>query len=129
MKGKYIIFLVDDDLVFLEMLNQSINDNPDYKVFTFQSGEDCIKNMHLKPDVVLLDYYLNSKDLDAKNGLEILREINEINSDTKVIILSAQEDCNLVYDCVRENAASYIVKDNETFRNVGLTIANMIEQI
>lgn len=129
MKSKYIIFLVDDDTVFLEMLRQSINDTPDYKVFVFNSGEDCLRHMHLNPDVVVLDYYLNSQNSNAKNGLEVLREINEINSETKVIILSGQEDCNLVYDCVRENANSYIVKDKETFQNVGLAISNIIDAI
>lgn len=129
MKSKYVIFLVDDDTVFLEMLKQSINDNPDCKVFTFESGEDCIKHMHLNPDVVVLDYYLNSKNSKAKNGLEVLKKISEINSETKVIILSGQEDCNLVYDCVRENATSYIVKDKETFQNVGLAISNIIDAI
>lgn len=129
MKSKYVIFLVDDDTVFLEMLKQSINDNPDCKVFTFESREDCIKHMHLNPDVVVLDYYLNSKNSKAKNGLEVLKKISEINSETKVIILSGQEDCNLVYDCVRENATSYIVKDKETFQNVGLAISNIIDAI
>lgn len=129
MTSKYTIFLVDDDSVFLEMLKESISNNADYEIFLFQQGEDCINHMHLNPDVIVLDYFLNSKNPEAKNGLEILKKIHEINSQANVIILSAQEDGNLVYDFVRENATNYIVKDNNTFKNVRSAISEIIDKI
>ncbi len=126
MNGKYNIFLVDDDFIFLEMLKESLIDNPDYNILPFQTGEECINHMHLNPDVIVLDYYLNSENTDAKNGLEILRDIHNINPQAKVIILSGQEDGNLVYDFVRENATNYVVKDNNAFDNVKSAIDDII---
>jgi two-component system, OmpR family, response regulator len=129
MNGKYNIILVDDDFIFLEMLKESLIDNPDYNIVAFQTGEECLNHMHLNPDVIVLDYYLNSNDPHAKNGLEILREIHSISPQARVIVLSGQEDGNLVYDFVRENASNYVVKDANAFDNVKLAIEDIIKNL
>ncbi|MCK4663459.1 MAG: response regulator transcription factor [Bacteroidales bacterium] len=126
MDKKYNIFLVDDDFIFLEMLKETLIDNEDYNIVAFQSGEECLKNLHMEPDVIVLDYFLNSEDPDAKDGLEILKEIHNIMSKAKVVILSGQEDGNLVYDFVRENATNYVVKDDNAFENVKKAIENIV---
>ena len=123
---KFKIILVDDDFIFLEMLKETLVDNPDYDIVAFQSGEECVANLQLKPDVIVLDYFLNSENPDAKNGLEILKEIHEIMPDAKVVILSGQEDGNIVYDFVRENATNYVVKDDNAFDNIKKAIENIL---
>lgn len=129
MEGKYNIILVDDDFIFLEMLKESLVDNSDYNIVAFQSGEECLNHMHLNPDVIVLDYYLNSENPEAKDGLQILKEIHNINPQAKVIILSGQEDGNLVYDFVRENATNYVVKDDNAFENVRNAIEDIIKNM
>jgi DNA-binding NarL/FixJ family response regulator len=129
MNGKYNIILVDDDFIFLEMLKESLVDNNDYNIVAFQTGEECLNHMHLNPDVIVLDYYLNSNNPSAKNGLEILKEIHTINPQARVIVLSGQEDGNLVYDFVRENASNYVVKDANAFENVKLAIEDIIKNL
>jgi len=123
---KYTIILVDDDFIFLEMLKETLVDNDDYNIVAFQSGEECLAHLHLNPDVIVLDYYLNSENVNAKNGMEILKEIHKIKPGAKVVILSGQEDGNLVYDFVRENAANYVVKDDNAFDNVKKAIEQII---
>jgi len=126
MEKKHNIILVDDDLIFLEMLKESLSDNEDLNLIAFQTGEECLNNMNLKPDVIVLDYFLNNEKDDAKDGLEILKEIHQIDPKAKVIILSGQEDGNLVYDFVRENATNYVVKDDSAFENVRKAIEDII---
>ena len=126
MKDKITVVLVDDDFIFLEMLKETLVDNQDYNIVAFQSGEECVSNLHLKPKVIVLDYFLNSENPDAKNGLEILKEIHDIMPDAKVIILSGQEDGNIVYDFVRENATNYVVKDDNAFDNIKKAIENIV---
>lgn len=129
MDGKYNIVIVDDDFIFLEMLKESLIDNKDYNIVAFQSGEECLNHMHLNPDVIVLDYYLNSENPNAKDGLQILKEIHSINPQAKVVILSGQEDGNLVYDFVRENATNYVVKDDNAFDNVRTAIEDIIKNM
>lgn len=126
MSSKNTILLVDDDFIFLEMLKESLVDEDKYNIVGFQSGEECLNHLHLNPKVIVLDYYLNSENPNAKNGLDILKEIKKRDSKVKVIILSGQEDGNLVYDFVRENAANYVVKDDNAFENIKKAIENAI---
>ena len=108
------------------MLKETLVDNEDFHIVAFQSGEECVSNLHLKPDVIVLDYFLNSENPEAKNGLEILKEVHDIMPDAKVIILSGQEDGNIVYDFVRENATNYVVKDDNAFDNIKKAIENIV---
>jgi len=127
MKKNYTIFVVDDDFIFLEMLKETLIDNPKYTVVPFQSGEECLNNLHLNPDIIVLDYYLNSTNPNAKDGLEVLQEITRLRPDIKVIILSGQEDGVLVYKFIRENATDYVVKDDDAFENVKIAINEIID--
>ncbi|HKK58765.1 MAG TPA: response regulator [Salinivirga sp.] len=126
MSDKSTILLVDDDFIFLEMLKESLVDEDKYNIVGFQSGEECLNHLHLKPDIIVLDYFLNSENPNAKNGLDVLKEIKKRDSKVKVIILSGQEDGNLVYDFVRENAANYVVKDDNAFDNIKKAIENAL---
>ncbi len=129
MKDNYTIFLVDDDFIFLEMLKETLVDNPEYTIVAFQSGEECVNHLHLTPDIIVLDYYLNSENPEAKNGLEILKEVTQLHPDAKVVILSGQEDGDLVYKLIRENATDYVVKDDDAFQNVKEAIEEIISEI
>ncbi len=128
MKNNYTIFLVDDDFIFLEMLKETLVDNSAYTIVAFQSGEECVNHLHLQPDVIVLDYYLNSENPDAKNGLEILKDITAKHPAAKVIILSGQEDGDLVYKLIRENATDYVVKDDDAFENVKEAIEEIVNE-
>jgi len=126
---EYKIFLVEDDIIFLEMLKETLHEEGDYKIHAFHTGEECLNNIHLQPHIVVLDYYLNSKKADAKNGMEILKEINRRAPGTKVIILSGQEDASLVYNFNSEKAADYIIKDENAFDNIKHSIKEILEDI
>ena len=126
MEHKNTVFLVDDDFIFLEMLKESLVDDNRFNIIGFQNGDECLNHLHIKPKIVVLDYYLNSENPDAKNGLEILKEIKQLEPSIHVIILSAQEDGDLVYDFVRENAANYVVKDDNAFENIKKAIDNIL---
>src|SRR5438270_557970 len=73
---KITIFIVDDDPLFLKALQLSISGKlPSAEIRIFQTGENCLQQMRLKPDIVILDYYLNSEIPYAWNGMYILKHI------------------------------------------------------
>lgn len=129
MKDSYTIFLVDDDYIFLEMLKETLIDYPNYNIVTFQSGEECLNHLHLNPDVIVLDYYLDSQNANAKNGMEVLQEITDKMPGARVVILSGQEDGDLVYRFIRENATDYVVKDDDAFENIKESIEEILHSI
>lgn len=122
MDKKHTIAIVDDDFIFREMLKENIAQNFECEILTFQTGEECVANLYLKPDLIILDYFLNSQNPEAENGLEILKKIRATNSKSKIIILSGQSDANVLYDFVRLNVSNYVVKDKLVFENAKMAI-------
>lgn len=124
----YSVFLVDDDDVFLDMLNQTFSEIPNIKTHLFQSGEQCLENLHLNPDVIVLDYFFDKAGEDALNGMETLKQIIREKNDAKVIMLTAQEEGNKVYEFIHNGARDYVIKDLDAFDNVIEAVDGILEE-
>jgi len=122
---KKLIFIVDDDEFFSQMLNDHLSKNPLYTIEIFGTGEECIKNLGNEPDVIILDYYLNNVTPDAANGLQILQEIKKIDDNSCVIMLSSQEHYGKALQTIAKGALEYVVKDNEAFKKIDEILASL----
>ncbi len=91
----------------------------------FNTGEECLDNLHENPDVIILDYNLNSVEKDAANGAEILAGIKKNNAATQVIILSSQDPSGATLDSMAEGADHYVLKNEAAFANVVTIIKGM----
>lgn len=107
-----LIFIVDDDKVILNLLEYTFKSLVGFEVRTFNSGEDCIQNMGLKPDLVVLDHMFYLQGNDFMSGLETLKELRKIDKDIPVIILSSQEDKLLIREFIQNGASKYIPKED-----------------
>ena len=112
------IFIVDDNEMFAQMLNDHLSENPEFSVSVFKTGEDCLKNLFQNPDLIILDYYLNDESKDAADGLEILSEIKEHNEKIHVIMLSGQEHYGIALQTIAKGAAQYVIKDDHAFEKI-----------
>jgi two-component system OmpR family response regulator len=112
---KILIFLVDDDALFLKSLEIEFSQNTDSDIKTFATGELCLADLNLNPDIIVLDYHLNDIDKNAINGLETLDKIKEINPRIPVIILSSQDKIDVAVNCMKHQAFDYIVKSETAF--------------
>lgn len=107
---KKIVFIVDDDALYLKSLEIEFLQQTEYEVKTFATGELCLKNLGQKPEIVVLDYYLNGIDKDAIDGLETLDKIKLVDESIQVIILSAQDKIEVAVNCMKHKAFDYFVK-------------------
>jgi DNA-binding NtrC family response regulator len=114
-KNKIKLFLVDDDAVFLKLLEIEFLQNKDFEVIPFQSGELCIENLARKPDVIILDYHLDGINKNAMNGLATLDKIKETKPDIPIIILSSQDKIDVAINCMHHKAFDYVVKSETAF--------------
>ena len=115
---KVNMFLVDDDPMYLKTLENSfLKESGHYnaKVQTFLTGDECLKNLHLKPDVIVLDYYLNGFSPKAVNGLEILKKVKKMNAKIQVVMLSGQDKIDIAVNSMKYGAFDYIVKNESAF--------------
>ncbi len=85
-----LIFIVDDDSAFSRLIEMQIKMNIQADVKVFNSGDDCVKNLHLKPTIIILDYNFGNHKLKFQNGIQILDEIKKISPKTKIIMFSGE---------------------------------------
>ncbi|MES2590689.1 MAG: response regulator [Bacteroidota bacterium] len=119
------IFIVDDDPLYLKSLELQFNQNPNLKVKTFLSGEACMEKMELKPDVVILDYILNSSNKEAMDGLNTLIKVKNVSTGTQVIMLSSTESVEVATNSIKLGAFDYVVKNANAF----LKLKNCVKKI
>jgi len=112
---KILLFLVDDDPLFLKALEIEFTQNTESEIMTFGTGEQCLENISRNPDIIILDYYLNSVDKNAINGLEILDKIKAANPQIPIIMLSSQDKIEVAVNCMKHQAFDYIVKSETAF--------------
>jgi len=109
MESTVKIFVVEDDPTYKKYLEYVLGLNPDFEVNFFSSGGDCIKHLHLEPQIIALDYTL--PDL---SGEEVLKKVKVFNPDIQVIIVSAQEKIGTAVQLLKLGAYDYIIKNEDT---------------
>ena len=112
---KIKLFLVDDDTVFLKLLEIEFLQHTDFIIETYATGELCIANLRHSPDVIILDYYLDGFDKNAMNGLQSLDIIKRFNPDIPVVMLSSQDKIDVAINCMHHRAFDYVVKSETAF--------------
>lgn len=103
------IFLIEDDAWFGESLKYHLSLNRDYEVLLFKTAKECLDNLHLRPDIISIDF-----GLPDMTGDVLLRKIHAINKTIPVIIISGQEDIAVAVNLLKGGAKDYISKNNNT---------------
>jgi DNA-binding NtrC family response regulator len=112
------IFIVDDDEMLTEALSDFLTRKVAHNISIFNTGEDCMQHISENPDVVILDFYLNSKKKDAANGLEVLEAFRKHLPNTRFIMLSSQESYSTAAQTIQKGAEQYVIKDNDAFQKI-----------
>jgi two-component system OmpR family response regulator len=126
---RYKVFLVDDDTKHLVMLKNHLEKKSVYniEINIFSSGESCLDRLHEKPDVIVLDYYLDGIRADAANGLEILRKILVVYPEAQVIMMSGQDNIKVAIDTIDNGAYDYIIKGESAYLRAQMIIDHIIK--
>lgn len=118
------IYVVDDDITYCSSLAHYLSLNPDYRVKTFHSAKALKASLHENPDVVTLDY-----SLPDMKGDDLLSHVIQESPESKVIIISGQEDIKVAIGLFKKGAHDYIEKDADTHQRLWMAIQNLRETI
>lgn len=122
------ISVVEDNNVFRTALTadiQGVFSGRELKIGSFSSGEDCLRAMEeSKPDIVILDYNLNSNDPAAKNGIQVLNAIKKKYEAISVIMLTGEDKLEIAVQAFRQGASDYVVKTETQFRKINYALLN-----
>jgi CheY-like chemotaxis protein len=86
---KLLIFVVDDQKIYLNLLKDKLGLNPNHSILTFSTGEEALMYSGLKPDLLIIDYHLDGVVLTAKNGRDIAKLFRVDVPGVEVVIISA----------------------------------------
>jgi DNA-binding NarL/FixJ family response regulator len=99
------IFIVEDNQIYSMMLDYILSKDTIYQFVSFKSGEECLENLYLNPDIIILDY-----GLPGMNGYETLLEIKKRNPKIHVVVLSHYDDKELKQKMLNAGADDFILK-------------------
>lgn len=119
--NRFKIFIVEDDLWYLQVLEYYLSKDSDYDIVRFSSGKECLDNLHQRPHLITLDYNLPDTD-----GMQVLKKIKSLNADIPIIFISGQDDPALIKTVLDKGATDFFVKDENT-RDLLLNSINRIK--
>lgn len=126
MEDKKTAFVVDDEATQRTMMEDYLGKYSWLTVKMFNTGEECIKNMHLEPDIIFLDYNFDLAGPNTLNGIETLNGIKGQNLNTEVIMMSAQDSIEVALNTVKYGAYDYVVKNENAFNRLDNLISNIV---
>lgn len=109
------VLLVDDHRLVTEMLSDALGQAAEVEVVGVAvSGEEGVQlaRRH-RPDVVLMDV-----EMGGMSGVEATREIVQTLPETRVVMLTANDDQATVLDAIEAGAVGYLTKDKALVEDI-----------
>ena len=117
-----LIFIVEDNDMYSLMLDYMLSKESSCHFISFKTGEECIANLTMNPDLIILDHGLPGMD-----GLETFRKIKAFNPEIPVVILTENHDVHIAQQFVHEGGVyEYLLKEKDTIRQVSRIIDTLL---
>ena len=103
------VLVVDDDENILRLLGSQIR-KMGYPVQSAVDGQEALRLAVQEPRPVLV---VSDVNMPGLSGLDLLRRIKRLSSNTQVVMVSGHNDMAIVRECLREGAYDYLIKPFE----------------
>jgi two-component system response regulator AtoC len=115
------VLIIDDDPLIRKTLSGHLS-KQGFEVQLAEEGEEGVRKFReLGPDVVLLDVRLPGLD-----GIEVLRQIRDLNKKTYVLMMTAYDDMKTTVEAIKLGAFEYLVKPLN-YIDLDLTVAKAFQ--
>ncbi|MFN3840049.1 MAG: response regulator [Cyclobacteriaceae bacterium] len=110
------IHIIEDDEIYAEFIQRALAQDPNLKIKSFKSAEECLKAMNggPLPDAFIVDY-----KLPGKTGIDFYEAIKaKLKDENKLIMMSAIDDGNMVLNFIRKGVRDYVIKDDSVIESL-----------
>ncbi|MEY4593291.1 MAG: hypothetical protein RIR18_2186 [Pseudomonadota bacterium] len=127
MSSDFLVFVVDDDPIILEIIQSVLSE--DFTVETFTSAKRCIDRIQsVRPSMLLLDVSMPEMD-----GFELCRHIKaDLETDNiPILFISASDDIDTRLACYEAGGSDFVLKPFEPAelrRKVSITEQHLSEK-
>jgi DNA-binding NtrC family response regulator len=116
------LLIVDDEPLILEVLTEHFKS--EYEIDTALNGADALGAiLRARPDVVMLDI-----NMPRMNGVEVLKDIKQIDESIAVIMVTANEQVAMAAEALRNGAFGYVPKPFD-FRYLDHMLATILDRL
>ena len=116
------LLIVDDEPLILEVLTEHFK--TEYDVDTALNGADALGAvLRARPDAVMLDI-----NMPRMNGVEVLKDIKQIDDSIAVIMVTANEQVAMAAEALRNGAFGYVPKPFD-FRYLDHMLATILDRL
>ena len=124
------LFLIEDNPAFALLLKTEITKSFPENVFSisvFETGESCKKMLHLEPEMVIVDYHLNSTNPTAMDGLETMEMIRAQVPQCDFVMVTADKHTELFLRSKEHAVYDYLIKDTNVPYRLSLTLNHWLK--
>jgi len=112
-----LIFIVIESPIYNNLVVGFLKSRKYRNLKTYHSGEECLKDIQLKPDIVVSSY-----SMDGMNGLELMKKAKALCPETDFFFLSSQNDVEVAVGLIKMGARDYIVKNDTALNKLAKSI-------
>jgi response regulator of citrate/malate metabolism len=119
------VYVIEDSQMDLNMMTDFLEKYPNLTVKGFPTGDACVKELVMSgftPDLILVDYFLDSESAQSKDGLEILSKLREVSPNSDVIMLTSVDNPRIVDLARKKGALDYVVKGSASYERLDTII-------
>lgn len=112
------VYFVEDNPTETMLMKLALQQINNVEVTFFNNGTDLLETFSKSPsEVVVADLMLPDF-----HGKELIYQLKEIDEDVKIIVISAQEDVEVIAELQNEDIFNYIVKSDGCLKYLQKTI-------
>ncbi|MDG1333370.1 MAG: response regulator [Crocinitomicaceae bacterium] len=111
-----VIAVIEDSGIIKEIVSTVLEKETGASIIGFSSAESAIQQLDVyNPDLILLDYNLDSVSPNNMDGIQFLNKLKFIGKSIPIIMISGQRDKRITADALKLGVVSYESKENEDF--------------
>ncbi|MBI28733.1 MAG: Transcriptional regulatory protein ZraR [Alphaproteobacteria bacterium MarineAlpha5_Bin11] len=108
---KYKILIIDDEKDICFLISEILSDE-NYTTSSSHNSSEAIENFNkFKPDLIILDVWLDKSQMD---GLELLKYFKKINKYIPIIIISGHSTVDMAVQAIKDGAYDFLEKPFDT---------------
>lgn len=130
----FTVSLIEDNQMYLNGIASKIRDAvPNIRLGAFSRSSSFLNYLRHKPEIAIVDFNLDQRS--ELEGIELIRALKEKSPQTKIIVLTGDQDIKTAVNCLNEGVLDYIIKSDkaidqiaEEIKSIMTTMIREIEQ-